>query len=389
MQPIRDARVVVRWTMAVLLCGAAAVHFAAMGEHAGVSWTHGLFFATVAWVQVLLACWLVLRPSRQAVVATVLVNFGIVVVWLISRTFGIAIGTDGTPEVVAFRDAFCTALEALTIAGGLLLISDGVVKRRVHAAMGWGAVAGSALAVTALTSIGFTPALANSTGGGHSHGHSSKTALASALHVHTHNPDQQAELQPDKPLDAATRATLASQLVVARDAALTYPTVADAKAAGYIQAGRFAPGVGAHYVSMRGAIRAYQAGGFDPSAPESLIYDGTNPDSKIVGLMYTSLSGVVPEGFAGPNDHWHRHRNVCIKFTAGEIQVPFPADSDITPALCSGAGGRLMPITTWMVHAWVVPGWESPKGVFSHDNPNLLCADGTSKVDGTGFCQGT
>ena len=35
---------VLRWSMAVLLLGAAGIHFAAMGEHAGVSWTHGLFF---------------------------------------------------------------------------------------------------------------------------------------------------------------------------------------------------------------------------------------------------------------------------------------------------------------------------------------------------------
>jgi hypothetical protein len=40
-------------------------------------------------------------------------------------------------------------------------------------------------------------------------------------------------------------------------------------------------------------------------------------------------------------------------------------------------------------HAWVVPGWESPLGVFSHDNPDVLCADGTTKANAVGFCQGT
>ena len=85
--------------------------------------------------------------------------------------------------------------------------------------------------------------------------------------------------------------------------------------------------------------------------------------------MYVSGNGDVPEGFAGPNDHWHRHQNVCVTFGAGQIQVPFPADSDVTPAMCSGAGGRLIVTTTWMVHAWVVPGWESPEGVFSHAEP--------------------
>jgi hypothetical protein len=42
-----------------------------------------------------------------------------------------------------------------------------------------------------------------------------------------------------------------------------------------------------------------------------------------------------------------------------------------------------------MVHAWVVPSWESPAGVFSHENPNLRCADGTFDTDAVGKCQGT
>ena len=109
----------------------------------------------------------------------------------------------------------------------------------------------------------------------------------------------------------------------------------------------------------------------------SLIYDGTSPDSKIVGLMYYSVTP-SPAGFAGPNDHWHRHSNVvCIRNGPNGIEVPFPADADVTASSAAAAGGRLMPVTGWMVHAWVVPGWESPLGVFSHDNPNLRCADGT------------
>jgi hypothetical protein len=394
-QPIREVRVVVRWAMAVLMLGAAAVHFGAMGEHAGVSWTHGLFFAFAAWAQIALAGWLVLRPSRAAVVTVVLVNFAIVVVWIASRTIGIAIGTDGTPEPVAFSDALCTALEAIAITGGLLLISDGVVKRRVHTAMGWIAVGATGVAVAALTSLGFTPALASGTDG-HTHSHDASTSVASAAHKHTetttgvagaaphtHNVDEVAESQPDQPLDAATHAALADELVVARQAALEYPTVADARAAGYIQAGKFSPGAGAHYVSVRG-----YSGGFDPARPGSLIYEGINDTSRIVGLMYLSLNGQIPEGFAGPNDHWHRHQNVCIKYGVDGIEVPFPADSDVTSAMCSGVGGRLLLTTTWMVHAWVVPGWESPQGVFSHANPNVRCGDGTMNTDSVGFCQG-
>jgi len=228
---------------------------------------------------------------------------------------------------------------------------------------------------------------------------STGTAAAASGHDHsvstggnigTRNADQHAELQPDKPLDVATREKLAGQLVVARDAAMKYPTVADAKAAGMYLAGKFTPGAGAHYMSMRGVTGGIKNGEVDPASPASYIYDGVSPTSKLVGLMYISLSaGPAPEGFAGPNDHWHRHFNTCIRYAAGGIEVPFPADSDVTQAMCDGVHGTFMKTTVWMVHAWVVPGWESPKGVFSHDNPDLLCADGTTNTDAVGFCPGT
>jgi hypothetical protein len=165
------------------------------------------------------------------------------------------------------------------------------------------------------------------------------------------------------------------------------PTVADAINAGFVLAGGFAPGSGAHYVGVTGRGLT-GTGGVDAGHPDTYIYAGTSPDSRIVGLMYNSLTGAAPEGFAGPNDHWHRHSNVCIKFSSAGIEVPFPADSDVTAAQCSGEGGRLLGITTWMVHAWVVPGWESPEGVFSHNNSNLRCGDGTLNTDKVGFCAG-
>ena len=190
---------------------------------------------------------------------------------------------------------------------------------------------------------------------------------------------------PDQPLSAATRATLAAQLVAARAAALRYPTAADAMAAGFIEAGKFSPETGAHYVKL-----SLPDGSFDPSNPSSLIYDGDSPTSKVIGTMYLANGGgPAPEGFAGPNDHWHRHSNTCVIFGGGKIVVPFAADSSVTPAMCSAKHGVFMKETVWMVHAWVVPSWESPLGVFSHNNPDVKCADGTVHANAVGFCKGT
>ena len=200
--------------------------------------------------------------------------------------------------------------------------------------------------------------------------------------------DIAAESEPDQPLDAVTRAQLADELTSSRAIAAQHPTVADAVAAGYRLAGGFAPGSGAHYVAIS-AAGLNGDGAIDTAKVNSLIYDGTSPTSRIVGLMYYSQTAEAPEGFAGPNDHWHRHSNVCIKYSAGGIEVPFPADADVTAARCRSVGGMSLGITGYMVHAWVVPGWESPLGVFSHDNPNVRCADGTYQTDKAGFCQGT
>jgi len=38
--------------------------------------------------------------------------------------------------------------------------------------------------------------------------------------------------------------------------------------------------------------------------------------------MYYAI-GDAPEGFAGPNDHWHLHQNLCVKYGA-TIEVPTP-----------------------------------------------------------------
>jgi hypothetical protein len=198
------------------------------------------------------------------------------------------------------------------------------------------------------------------------------------------NVDEAKELAiPDKPLDVATRALLAQQLVQARAAALRYPTVADALRAHMIQAGKFSPETGAHFIN-------YNAfGSFDPSNPTSYIYDGISPRSKVIGLMYLSLSTLPPAGFVGPNDHWHRHTNTCVVYKSGQITIPFAADSSVTLDQCNAQHGQFMRETAWMVHAWVVPGWDSPLGVFSHSNPDVLCANGTTKTDAIGFCPGT
>ncbi len=190
------------------------------------------------------------------------------------------------------------------------------------------------------------------------------------------------------PLGPTDQAALTEQLAQAYQAAERFPTVASAKAAHMILAGGMAPGVGAHYQLINGDIfKGINVDGtVNALYPASWIYASTADNAPVVGIMYESFGATAPTGFVGPNDHWHRHSDVCVQYTNGEIAVPFAADQDVTPQECADVHGQFMKKTIWMVHAWVVPGWESPQGVFSHDNLHVYCPGNTDLVNAIGFC---
>ena len=179
------------------------------------------------------------------------------------------------------------------------------------------------------------------------------------------------------PLTHEERMTLETQMQQARDVALKYPTVKDALAGGYMKSTPFVPCIGAHYTNVG------LAGRFDPSHPSELLYDGTQPDSKIVGLSYLVWHpGGPPPGFAGPNDHWHQHNangGLCLK---GGLVV---GGEETTNADCAARGGRkALLIDIWMLHAWIVPGFECSWGTFSGECPELggrLCGNAWEAPD--------
>ena len=189
-------------------------------------------------------------------------------------------------------------------------------------------------------------------------------AIAAALTDGDDHGHGDGELVPEVPLDPATRDALAAQLVTAREVAMAHPTVAHALLDGYQQVTPYVPKIGAHF--MRFAV---VDGRFDLERPEMLLYDGTAPDSRIVGLSYYVRSRTEPEGFAGPNDHWHRHLGLCVSTTTFQVV----GNEKTTVEECRRRGGVKADGTDgWMVHAWVVPAWESPRGVFSAEHPGLV-----------------
>ena len=173
----------------------------------------------------------------------------------------------------------------------------------------------------------------------------------------------------------------ARQLILAREVALQYPTVADAEKAGLHRAGPFAPGLGAHYIAYgnSGGDADGTMSDDDIRKPIAWIYDGTHPDSHVSGLFYTRGMQDAT-GFAGPNDTWHVHKDICIVQGANGIDTPLGADHSTTKAECDAIKGSLLKQTGYLLHVWVVPGYESPEGVFSHLSSTIACDDGSYNV---------
>ena len=174
-------------------------------------------------------------------------------------------------------------------------------------------------------------------------------------------------------LSRATRAQLADQVEMTIATAKRYPTVADAMAAGYQRVGPYLPGIGAHFIRL--SPEGFNLDGVmddaDLEHPLAMIYSGTDPADQIAGFMYYSMAKEMPKGFAGGNDVWHFHEDLCLKYSGTAIDAPYGLDHSATKKQCEAAGGRLMPQTQWMVHVWSVPGWESRQGLFGEVNPAL------------------
>jgi hypothetical protein len=167
------------------------------------------------------------------------------------------------------------------------------------------------------------------------------------------------------PLDRNTRMELQTQQIEARAVVAKYPTVADAVAAGYRQSTVYVPCIGAHYTNVVLAV------GFNPSAPSELLFEGTRPNSRIVGLSYLVYHPRgAPEGFAGSNDLWHQHTfngGLCIAGGGMVIGAESTSEAD-----CEKVGGRKVALTDiWMLHDWAAPGFDCSWGVFASECPEL------------------
>ncbi len=183
--------------------------------------------------------------------------------------------------------------------------------------------------------------------------------------------------------------TVSAQFDLALGYAEQYPTAGAAEAAGFHKMVNYVAGMGTHHVAAGGFTAADLTapgfdptnpvfpgteldGHFDPAKPEFLMYDGNGPGAKLVGMAYYvhTSTGQPPAGFAGDNDWWHVHNRLCVR-TSDVLVV----GEDMSDATCTSIGGVNLHLDNYyMLHAWIVPGWEIRGDVFRGHHPCLAAS---------------
>jgi hypothetical protein len=213
-------------------------------------------------------------------------------------------------------------------------------------------------------------------GGKHDNGES-----ATFTQVSTLSDEELVSLFPSEYVSADEIPALKSEIMAAREFALTVSTVEAAQAAGFYQATNDVPFMGEHWLS-----REYLTDGlFDAAKPEGLLFSTIDGERKLVGVWYLQIPGigdvqpdVEPAGFTSDFDLWHAHIGLCIVKLQG-------ASEGETREGCEAKGGNFTADLRWMMHVWVAPeATENPRGVFGYLNGDLYKRQQATKAAGGG-----
>ena len=99
---------------------AALIHFAVIQQHLADYWVYGWFFVVVATGQLAWALLAVIRPAKLLLVAGVVGNALVAVVWVVTRAYGSLVGPEATDRAaVGFGDITSTLLQVAIVVGCL------------------------------------------------------------------------------------------------------------------------------------------------------------------------------------------------------------------------------------------------------------------------------
>ena len=195
-------------------------------------------------------------------------------------------------------------------------------------------------------------------------------------------------------MDRDTLGELVGQLDRVNAAVMSYETIDEACAAGFVKSTNQNANMGIHMIDPS-AGSAATGGEFNPDKPQMVLFakeDGFGVDASQLGtcdgdtwtgepgfepvgaVFNLNLNEEHPEGFAGDIDNWHIHYNTCIarNRNAAIEGADMGEGGSVTQEQCTNAGGAFLPlIPSWMMHAYVADDFEAQSGVFSMFNPSI------------------
>jgi Na+/melibiose symporter-like transporter len=110
-----DSRLAARLA-AIASLGAAVIHFAVVPTHWQEWMPSGLFFVSIALLQLIWALVVVARPTTAVLAAGIAANVGAAALWALSRTAGAPFGPNaGEPELVQAAGLCALLLEVYVV----------------------------------------------------------------------------------------------------------------------------------------------------------------------------------------------------------------------------------------------------------------------------------
>lgn len=406
------ARKVIGYCLAIISVATAVIHFAVSGEHFQEYWVFGVFMLVVAWLQLLWAVGVVARPAPWLLWGGAIVNAGVVVIYILTRTVGDMIGpTPHDVEPFGFGDGLCTVLEALIVVGCLFLVLNRHDYRlpREHLLGGPAATGGAVVVLLSIALVAGGPEMvmsassapaapAATTGSGGSGMHMSGAALpasVAAISLATTTPggnismpSPNMQMMPGmkmaSPVTCTSAPTKAQQQAAVSlvntswRGAERFRSLSAAEAAGYFPITPTGAKV-VHYLNIKYYVHTMEGGPIlDTTEPQSLVYANTPKGAVLAAAMYISPQGLGTPQPGGCLTQWHEHTNLCTT----SLGVVVGVISAVTPTCPAGSVNKVSPP---MMHVWFVP---IPGGPTAIDAPDAQVVRAAEQVGSGGFRNG-